>query len=283
MNTVSHLYGGAGLQLLRDLADNGKFVFTLDEARQAAQSLPVPISTATVPQALARMAESGWIQRLRRGLYIGTAELPGFARVPSFAIATQLIAPSAISHWSALSFHGLTEQLPCNVFSTTSKKVVTPSMRASHRSPGREKHAWIVGEVAYRYRTVRPRFFFGWEWVWLDEHFRVPIFSKERALLDMFASPHAFGGIGVALEILEHHLGEIRIPKLVDDALQYGVTSVCNRLGWCLQETGSSDRQTSRLRRIPAAGFSLLDPGSPAQGSYDKHWKVQVNLPGKLS
>jgi len=282
MNTEKHLYGGAGLQLLEGLATSGKFVFSLDEARQMAQSLLVPISTATVPQALARMAESGWIQRIRRGLYVGTAELPGFARVPSFAIATQLVTPSAISHWSALSFHGLTEQLPHDVISTTSKKVVTPSMRESHHSPEGKKHVWMVGEVAYRYVTVRPRFFFGWEWVWLDEHFRVPIFTKERTLLDMFASPHAFGGIGEALEILEHHLGEIRIPKLVDEALQYGVTSVCKRLGWCLQKTGVSDRRTSRLRRIPAAGFSLLDPGSPAQGPYDKHWKVQVNLSGML-
>jgi len=56
------------------------------------------------------------------------------------------------------------------------------------------------------------------------------IFTKERTLLDMFASPHVFGGIGEALEILENHLGEIRIPKQVDEAIQYGVTSVSKRL-----------------------------------------------------
>lgn len=283
MNAENHLYGGAGLKLLESLAASGKFVFTLDDARQTAQSLQVPLSTATVPQALVRMAESGWIQRLRRGHYVGTAELPGFTRVPSLAIATQLVTPSAISHWSALAFHGLTEQLPHDVFATTPKKVITPSMRVPHHGPEREKHAWLVGEVAYRYTTVRPRFFFGWEWVWLDERFRVPVFTKERALLDMFASPRAFGGIGKALEILEHHLGEIRISKLVDDALRYDVTSVSRRLGWCLQTLGVPDRQTNRLRKIPAAGFSLLDPGSPLQGPYNKHWNVRVNLPRKLS
>jgi predicted transcriptional regulator of viral defense system len=277
----NQIYGGSGLRLLESLFADSKFVFSFDDAQQAAQLLTIPVTS--VPRALASMVHSGWIQRLRRGLYIGTPELPGFAQVPSFAIATSLVTPSAISHWSALSFHGLTEQLPRDVFATTTKKVVTPSMRRPQTRSERLKHAWNIGGMDYRYVTVRSRFFFGWELVWLDERFRVPIFTRERALLDLFASPRSFGGIGEGLEILERHLGEIQIQRLVDDALQYGVVSACKRLGWALQAAGASDRQTIRLRRIPAAGFSLLDPGSPACGLYDKRWNVQVNLPGKQS
>lgn len=272
-------YGGSGLKVLQNLFAGGHYVFSFDEAQRSAKLLGIPVST--VPSALASLVASKWILRLRRGLYVGTAELPGFAQVPSFAIGTQLAKPSAISHWSALSFHHLTEQIPHDIFVTTTKKVVTPSMRGPRLGPDRKEHAWNVAGVAYRYITVKTHFFFGYELVWLDERFRVPIFTKERALFDMFAAPSSFGGIAQSLEVLEASLGQLQVLKLVEVALQYGVVSAAKRLGWSLQIMGVPERIIAPLRKMPFTGFVLLDPGSPPQGPYDKGWNLRVNLPGK--
>jgi predicted transcriptional regulator of viral defense system len=280
MNTKSYqTYGGSGLKVLQNLFAAGHYVFSFDEARKSAELLGIPIST--IPNALASMVASNWIQRLRRGLYVGTAELPGFAQAPSLAIGTQLVKPSAISHWSALSFHHLTEQIPHDVFVTTTKKVVTPSMRKPQSSPDRKEHAWNVAGVAYRYTTVKARFFFGFELVWLDERFRVPIFTKERALFDMFAAPSSFGGITQSLEVLESNLRQLQVLKLVEVALQYGVVSAAKRLGWSLQAMGVPERTIAPLRKMPITGFVLLDPGSSLRGPYDQEWNLQLNLPGK--
>lgn len=268
-----------GIQLINRLFSQSKFVFSTEDALAVANDLL--ISQGGLWLMLHELTSSGWIQRLRRGLYVGTAELPGFSQVPSFAIGTQLAKPSAISHWSALSFHHLTEQVPHDVFVTTTKKVVTPSMRDPRLCPDRKEHALNVAGVAYRYITVRPRFFFGYELVWLDERFRVPIFTKERALFDLFVAPSSFGGIAQSLEILETKLGQLQVSRLVEVALQYGVASAAKRLGWSLQTMGVPERQITLLRKMPITGFVLLDPGSPPGGPYDKEWNIRVNLPGK--
>lgn len=278
MNTQRYA-NGPGLRLLEHLYSESRFVFSSQDARRAAVQLKLPATI--VPRALGDMVQSGWIQRLRRDRYIGTPEFPGFAQVPPLAIATALVAPSAISLWSALSFHGLTDQLPHAVWVTTTKKVVTPSMRRFETGSNQRKHFWMIGGVEYRYTTVRPRFFFGWEFFWLDVRFRIPIFTKERTLLDLFAVPRVFGGVGLGLEILQRSVAEIQTSLLIDCALQYGVIAVSKRLGWALQVAGVSDRQTRRLREISAEGFSLLDPTSPPRGPFDKKWSLRLNLPAR--
>jgi predicted transcriptional regulator of viral defense system len=59
------------------------------------------------------------------------------------------------------------------------------------------QHVWRVAGLDFRYVTVIPeRFEFGIERIWLDESFRIPITDRERTVLDLFAMPRLFGGIG---------------------------------------------------------------------------------------
>src|SRR5690606_24669307 len=116
-------------------------------------------------------------------------------------ISAYLIQPSAISHWSALQHHGLTEQVPQIITASTTTKVLTPSMREKQQQKSKVKHAWEVAWVRYEYINVQQKHFFGIEKIWLDEHFVVSITDKERTLLDVFIYPKMFGGIGEALGI----------------------------------------------------------------------------------
>jgi predicted transcriptional regulator of viral defense system len=175
-----------GTRLLEELTGRRLFVFTIEDAREIAAELEMP--AGYLPELLSRFASSGWIVRLRRGLYAGTGSLPGGVEVHPFAIATNLVSPSAISGWSALHHHGLVEQVPRRVSASTPKRVVTPSMRPGSASHGQRNHAWDVRGVSYEYVTISSERFFGIEEVWVDERFRVPIFDRERALLDCFVT-----------------------------------------------------------------------------------------------
>ena len=277
-----------GVKLLRELAGRGSFIFSTEEAKAAAADLAIP--ETYLPQLLSKLAAGGWLLRLRRGLYAGMGRLPGEVEVHPFAVATNLVSPSAISHWSALHHHGLTEQVPRQVTASTPKKVVTPSMRAhSTRSQsrprgegasGREagRHTWEINRVNYEYYTVASDRFFGIEEVWVDEHFRVPIYDRERSLLDGFAAPRLFGGLSEALGILEEHAGDLDLEKLVRYALRYGKASVAKRLGWALDRTGAPRRVTAPLAKLPMDGVRVLDPTRPREGKYDDRWMVQENL-----
>jgi predicted transcriptional regulator of viral defense system len=268
-------YGlSAGIALASSLADAGQYVFTTDDA---VELRPPDVRPAAVPRLLKSLADAGWIIRLRRGLYAGTGRLPGGVDVPPFAIATSLVKPSAIAHLSALAHHGLTDQIPRVVSAITSRKLVVPSMRGVKKGTERE-HIWHAAGLDFRYLMVVPeRFELGIEMIWLDERFRIPITDRERTVLDLFAIPRLFGGLGEGLAVLERAQGEIDIPRLVGYALRYGSVAVAKRLGWSLEATGTSPAVLAPLLALEATSYGFLDPGRARRGRYDRRWMIIDN------
>lgn len=269
--------GTHALRLLRAAAQEGKQVFSTAEAREMAARAGVP--EGYVYWLLSGMVKNGLLTRLRRGLYSVSEVAPGQAGVHPFVIATRLVTPSAISHWSALNHHGLTDQVPRVVTAFTPKKVVTPSMRGSDRK-SRRRHAWEVAGLRYEYVTVKREHFFGIDHVWVDENSRIPITDRERTVLETFVSPRIFGGIGEALSTLHDHVDSLDSAKLVTYARQYGKISVAKRLGWALEQAGAPESVLQPLLTVPASGYyHPLDPSRPPGGSCDERWMIQNNLP----
>lgn len=265
-----------GLRLLRKLASEGRYIFEVKDARSAAS--PLGVSDTYLPVLLSRLEDGGWLARLRRGLYAIEGGVPEKVHVHPFAVATHLIPSTVISHWSAMSYHGLTEQIPQGVQAVTTHKVVTPSMRSGAGAPRPTKHAWVIQGIRYEYTTCKPEHVFGVADVWVDQHFRVPITDKERTMLEGFISPRLFGGMGEVLGILEEHVDELDLRKLVAYAQRYGKASVAKRLGWSLEQVGAPEEVLAPLRAMPVSGFRVLDPSRPDGGPYDKRWMIQNNL-----
>ncbi len=276
--TESSQGGTHSIRLLKALADEGRTVFTTSEARQIAEMSGIPGGYVT--NLLMLMVRNGWITRLRRGFYARSGPALGDAHIHSFAVATHLVTPSSISHWSALHHHGLTEQVPRVVTAFTPKKVVTPSMRRGPHANRRQRHAWVIEGVRYEFVTVKKDHFFGIEEVWVDEFSRVPITDKERTVLEVFISTRMLGGMGEALGIIEHHLHSLAVDKLVSYACRYGKISIAKRLGWALERSGVSQSVLEPLIKIPATGYHVLDPARPHRGTCDSRWMLQNNLVG---
>ena len=265
-----------GRKLLRLLADSGHYIFSAEQAHTALHKLEIPESYATV--LLSSLVKGRWLQRLRRSLY-ALSDI----QIPPFAIAARLVEPSAISHWSALNHHGLTEQIPQAVFAFTPVKVVTPSMRGGAIAQPKEHHAWHIGSVRYHYVTVKSEYYFGIEQVWINEQFRIPITDRERTVLETFISPRLFGGIGEALSLIDQNAARLDIKRLVDYAVRYKKASVAKRLGWALEREGILQKTLSPLRMIPLTGIAILDPTRPRGGHYNSRWQIQENLPGQAA
>jgi predicted transcriptional regulator of viral defense system len=271
------IYGETqGRKLLRRLANAGRFIFSTAHARAAAAEAGVPGGYVNV--LLSELAQGGWILRLRKGLYALTGSPSGSLQIHPFAIATRLVEPSAISHWSALSHHGFTEQVPNVISAFTPAKVVTPSMRAPCQKPRSVHHAWEIGGVRYQYATVKKEHFFGVEETWVNELFKVPITDKERTVLETFITPRTFGGIGEALALIEERLNELDLNRLVRYTVRYGRASVAKRLGWALEMAGASLSVLAPLETFPASGVRILDPTRPRRGPSNRRWGIQENL-----
>ncbi len=85
-----------GIALIAALTGAGRFVFSAADAREA--SAKVNLAPGAIETTLRRLADAGWVERLRRGLYATTGELPGASALHPFAIATAVVKPSAVSH-----------------------------------------------------------------------------------------------------------------------------------------------------------------------------------------
>lgn len=266
-----------GMRLLRCLFLKGKRIFNMEDALSAADFEKIP--RQQIRKILSNLVKHKWVLRLRRGLYVSIGLLTQQTNsTHPFVISAYLIQPSAISHWSALQHHELTEQIPQIVTASTTMKVVTPSMRIEQLQQRKTKHAWIIDNISYEYITVQQKHFFGIEKIWLDENFVVPITDKERTLLDVFIYSKMFGGMGEALGILENCLATIDIQKLVTYAIQYAKPSVSKRLGWALEYFGIPAKQLEPLLKTSISYYCRLDPSAPPKGPCDKRWMIQNNL-----
>lgn len=265
-----------GTRLLHQLALQGKQLFNLLDAEAIAQAEGIP--HPQLKKILSNLAKQGRVLRLRRGLYASAGLLPGQIYTHPFVIATHLIQPSAISHWSALQHHGLTEQVPQRITASTPGKVVTPSMRKKKAHDKKAKHYWEIAGIQYEYITIQKKHFFGIEKIWLDEHSQVPITDRERTLIDVFIYARMFGGMGEALGILENTLPTIDNAKLINYAIRYDKKSLAKRLGWALEYMGVSKKILTPLLEVPIHYFCRLDPLGPARGTCDNRWMIQNNL-----
>ena len=274
---IEHItHTASGVELVRKLSAEGRRVFTADAAREVAPS--VGVSPGYFLQAMHHLVRSGWMVRVKKGLYALSGPVPGTTALHEFEIAMALVQPAAISYWSAMSHHGLTDQVPRRVFVLTTARSV-PRRRGA--KPEGTETGYPVGGTVYQFVQVKPERFFGIEQVWVNEA-RIAITDPERTLLDGLMVPQYCGDFSEVL-----HAFELRAPKLdVERIIGYALkldAATAKRLGWILERQGIASDRLEPLRAVPITGYRLLDPSGPRHGPYEARWMIRVNLMGTVS
>lgn len=265
-----------GMRLIRALAGAGDRVFTTDRVRELAPS--VGLSEGYVRQSLHHLTKSGWLVRLRKGLYALSAAVPGVTAAHEFEIAMALVRRAAISHWSALHHHGLTEQTPRKVFVLTTADTPIPQTRS--KRAGRKDGGCPVGHTIYRFIRVKPERFFGTEKVWVGDA-RVTVTDPERTLLDGLIMPQHCGDFAEVLHAFEVRGDRLDLKRIIDYALRLDAATA-KRLGWVLEHEGIDSTQLGPLLNVSIKGYRTLDPTGPRKGPCNRRWTIQENLPGKV-
>lgn len=114
--------------------------------------------------------------------------------------------------------------------------------------------------------------------MWVDEVIRVRMTDRERTILDAFVTPTIFGSINEILGVLEEHLPEIDVQRLVSYAVRYGQDASIKRLGYVLEQLGADSETIHPLRAAPIRGYRLLDPQGPDRGPHIAAWRLRDNL-----
>lgn len=266
-----------GLELLERLAAETGPIFTTEDAIGAGAALG--LARPAVNGLLAQLAQGPWLARLKRGVYVVQSPLLSTELHP-FALAAALVQPCAISHWSALAFHGMTTQIPTMIQASTPRAVVTPEMRNGSAYRPRGRAVWRALDLEFEFITVQPAHFFGLQHEWLTQWQRVALTDRERTLLDVMAHPHVFGGMGASIELLEANWPAVDGEMLVSYALHYDVGATIKRLGYWLERFGAPADLLQPLVEYSVAGYIPLDSASPARGETDSRWRIRANLAG---
>ncbi len=267
-----------GIRLLESAVSAFGPIFTLDQINSLSERHN--LKPLQIRKLISKLAQSGWIEILKRGTY--AVKSPLYAGdIPPFAIAGALVHPMAISHWSALAYHGFSTQNPGMVQASTPVKVVTPEMHQGEAYRPRGRATWSAFGLEFDFILVRKEKFWGFEKQWVNSWSQVDITDRERTILDLITRPGIFGGIRAASEIMEDALAQIEIDKLVSYALRYDTATVIKRLGWLLEKMGVSSDLLLPLYNYPVTGTVLLDPGRPRSDHVHPYWKINENIRGK--
>ncbi len=257
------------LRLVQKLAAEGFRIFTTEDVREIAPE--VGLSMGYVVQALHHLVRTGWLVRLRKGLYTLSSAVPGISPAHEFEVAMALVDPAAISHFSAMHHYELTEQIPHHVFvTTTSGQSVPRGAGAGYR----------VGDTTYQFIRIRPERFFGTETVWVDDS-RVTFTDMARTLIDGLVMPQYCGGIAEVMHGFQEARDRLPLDQMIDYALRLD-HATAKRLGWVLEQTGFERSALTALQQVKVTGYTKLDASGSREGPYNRAWMIQENLSGKV-
>lgn len=276
MNSISSSYSQSqGVRLLEAAIQEFGPIFTIDQiySLHDVQSFtPQKIRTLT-----SKLAQGGWIEILKNGTYVIKSSLFTESISP-FAIASALVHPMAISHWSALSYHGFTTQNVTVIQASTPQKVITPEMRTGQAYRPRGRAVWRAYNLEFEFIYTSENKFWGYESLWVNSWNKINIMDKERTALDLIAHPDSFGGFRAAVELFETAFSEINVQQLIDYALRYNTGTIIKRLGWLLEKLGVENHLLFPLEEYPVRDYVLLDTQQPRSKTNNRRWRINENL-----
>jgi predicted transcriptional regulator of viral defense system len=249
--------------LLSQMAEMGKNIFKLKDITE----FDIPYRNAKL--IASRLIRKGWLTPLSRGTYLIVpleAGVEGRYSEHEFVIASHLIEPYYIGYWSALQYHGLTEQVPVTVFVVTTRHVIDRSR--------------VILDSRYRFVTVAEKKFFGFGRV-LVANSAVNVSDKTKTIADCLDHPEYCGGISEAAKALWVARDVVSVDGIVDYGFMMGNSAILKRLGYLAELLGVEmpENVLDRVRGKIRKGYSLLDPLGKKEGRHSTRWGLIANVP----
>jgi predicted transcriptional regulator of viral defense system len=220
---------------------------------------------------LNRMATSGLIIRLKRGVYLVPSRMPAGGRwtVSGYYILSKLMEVNKgryqISGPSAFNFHGFDDQVPNRI-------CVYNDRIFGEKEIGGTNFVFIKTDVKRLGSTKSLK---------TPDGIDAVMVTKTKALVDAVYDwsryntlPRAYGWIAETL-----NKDPVIVEDLVGDTLQYGNKGTIKRIGYLLAQLDVADDRLLEMKRQLGSAKSLIPwiPGHAAKGSVNKEWGLIVN------
>lgn len=245
--------------LLSVLARRDKSVFTAKDAKAILKKDPY--------QMLHQLKKKKWILAIKGGLYaivpldIGVKGAESFI-VHDFVVASYLVKPYYIGLWSALNYHGFSDQIPSSVFVCTTKA----------------KKPVSVLNSKFVFVQLSKTKFAGIEKIKIEGR-EVNISDGNKTIVDCLDHSEHAGGIDEVARAIYFSHEELDFGKIRAFAVKTKNVAVFKRLGFILEAVGMFDKYQATFEGIRLTeGYPALDKLGPRKGKYLEKWKLLVNL-----
>lgn len=237
-------------KLLEYIDDTGLEIFS----RENLKNINLPDNE--LEKAIRSLVNSDFLRIIEKGKYCKS----NFRN--EFVIGNFLASDGGIAYWSALSHHGLTEQIPNMIFVQTSKK----------------KYDKTIFGVKYRFVQVKPAKLVGYKTEGYGNH-AFKITDVEKTIVDCFDLPQHGGGY---TEIIKAFAKANLSPrKLVSYCKAIDNIAVVKRIAFLIELLKKQKMEyfLEYALRVRNEKYNLFEPHGVSSGKSNRKWRLIVNMP----
>lgn len=253
------------MKLIHEIARRGLRIFTIAQAKEVAKT--IGMRQTYVPHVLYRLVHEGLVNALMRGTYALPNELLAGPPMHPYEIAMALIQPAAISCWSAMSYHQLSDQFPHALH------MLTPRIQGTKHT---SQYCFHIEGHEYHLIRVEPENYWGIDRKYFNG-IGFNVTDLERTLLDGLMRPKYCGGILEVISAFEIAASRINVERILTYSVNCS-SSVKQRLGWVCETLNILPDVCQRLREEPFQRYIALSPDKAPKGKYHRIWKVVENI-----
>ena len=218
-----------------------------------------------------RLSDSGWILRLKRGVYLVPPRIPAGGKYsPGVALILQKLMEEGQGRYqicgpSAFNFYGLYDQIPSVTY-------LYNNCISGKRS---------IGSLAFQFIKVADDRLGAINALRTRDNLEMIYSSKARTLMDAVYDWSRFNSLPRGYDWIK---GEIQNePKLASELIEvtatYGNMATIRRIGYLLDTLGLKPKMINQLMRQLSTSSSLIPwiPGRSAKGTINRKWGIINN------
>jgi len=220
---------------------------------------------------LHRLSKSGWIVRLKRGVYLVPPRIPAGGKYsPGVALILQKLMEQQDGRYqicgpSAFNFYGLDDQIPSVTYAY------------NNRISGSR----TIGNLSFQLTKVADGRLGATNAVRTQNGSEIIYSSKARTLMDAVYDWSRFNSLPQGYDWIQQEVNQDPelASELVSATARYGNQATVRRIGYLLDGLAQSSRFTKPLQRKLSDSKALIPwvPGKSGKGNINRKWGVIVN------
>jgi predicted transcriptional regulator of viral defense system len=218
-----------------------------------------------------RLSDSGWILRLKRGVYLVPSRIPSGGKYsPGAALILQKLMKEEKGKYqicgpTAFNFYGLDDQIPSVTY------------LYNNRISGKRS----IGSLAFQFIKVADERLGAINTIRTRDNIEMIYSSKARTLLDAVYDWSRFNSLPRGYDWIK---GEIKeepqlASELIKVSAKYGNVATTRRIGYLIDTLIRNPRMMKLLQRQLSTSSSLIPwiPGRSAKGTTNRKWGIIFN------